>query len=346
MSSSAKAPPHIIFLERSSWLSALVVNCQFNSAKQRWHCERNIFGGTANFDASISYGLHTSDVFCAALSMPLSPSLRTRGRLSLYKAERDLSRFASCWEALKGARASIRAAAGCTMEIGNEHYSIMRAVHLLRSAHQNEEGHLLGPALAMMVPILRRFSSSTEVNEVEEDLPPSSMKATDEEDIRPRHYSTCRQKAQTSLVISVDSSSSEDGITLRTHPAHFRQSHHDVVVSDKSESQQPRKKRQLVKGKRPQDPELEAEDEDGNLIDEVDEDHSCMLLRRDKKNFFLWQNYTMWIWRVIAVGAYGVGLVYRPRSIDLFPVARKFCEVCDGLSLIPSLAAFEFVGWP
>ncbi|KAF8484102.1 surface antigen-domain-containing protein [Gautieria morchelliformis] len=69
---------------------------------------RNIFGGTENFDASISYGSHTRHAFSAALSMPLSPSLRTTGMLSLYGTERDLSRFASCREALKGARAAIR----------------------------------------------------------------------------------------------------------------------------------------------------------------------------------------------------------------------------------------------
>ncbi|KAF8495624.1 hypothetical protein JB92DRAFT_2747549 [Gautieria morchelliformis] len=77
-------------------------------------------------------------------------------------------------------------------------------------------------------------------------------------------------------------------MTLRTHPARFRQSHHHVVVSDESESQQPRKKRRLVKGKRPQDPELEAEDEDGNLIDEVDEDMiiDSRLRDRSKKSAF------------------------------------------------------------
>jgi hypothetical protein len=115
------------------------------------------------------------------------------------------------------------------------------------------------------------------VNEVEEDLPPSSLKATDEDDTRPHRYSTRSQKLQTSSAVSVDSSSSEDGMSLRTRPARFRQSHH--VVSDESESQQPPKKRRLVKGKRPHDPELEAEDEDGNLIDEVDEDSSCLSRR-------------------------------------------------------------------
>ncbi|KAF8508612.1 phosphoenolpyruvate carboxykinase-domain-containing protein [Gautieria morchelliformis] len=47
------------------------------------------------------------DAFSAALSMPLSPSLRTTRRLSVYRTEHDLSRSASCWEALKGARAAI-----------------------------------------------------------------------------------------------------------------------------------------------------------------------------------------------------------------------------------------------
>ncbi|KAF8512696.1 phosphoenolpyruvate carboxykinase-domain-containing protein [Gautieria morchelliformis] len=47
------------------------------------------------------------DAFSAALSMPLSPSLRTTRRLSLYRTEHDLSPSTSCWEALKGARAAI-----------------------------------------------------------------------------------------------------------------------------------------------------------------------------------------------------------------------------------------------
>ncbi|KAF8513883.1 phosphoenolpyruvate carboxykinase-domain-containing protein [Gautieria morchelliformis] len=47
------------------------------------------------------------DAFSTALSMPLSPSLRTTRRLSLYRTEHDLSCSASFWEALKGARAAI-----------------------------------------------------------------------------------------------------------------------------------------------------------------------------------------------------------------------------------------------
>lgn len=69
---------------------------------------RNIFGGGENFEASISFGSHTKHAFSAALAIPLSASLRTTGTLSLYATSRDLSRFASCREALKGARAAIR----------------------------------------------------------------------------------------------------------------------------------------------------------------------------------------------------------------------------------------------
>ncbi|KAF8582575.1 hypothetical protein K439DRAFT_1635230 [Ramaria rubella] len=69
---------------------------------------RNIFGGAENFEASLSFGSHTRHSFSAALTAPLSANLRTTGILSLYATERDLSRFASCREALKGARAAIR----------------------------------------------------------------------------------------------------------------------------------------------------------------------------------------------------------------------------------------------
>ncbi|KAF8508405.1 hypothetical protein JB92DRAFT_2953266 [Gautieria morchelliformis] len=39
--------------------------------------------------------------------MDIFMTLRTMRRLSLYRTEHDLSRSASCWEALKGARAAI-----------------------------------------------------------------------------------------------------------------------------------------------------------------------------------------------------------------------------------------------
>ncbi|KAF8524458.1 hypothetical protein JB92DRAFT_3109497 [Gautieria morchelliformis] len=166
------------------------------SAKQGGHCERNIFGnifgGMANFDVSISYGSHTSDAFCAALSMPLSPSLHTMGRLSLYRTEHNLSHFSSCWEALKGARATI-SQQFISYEVLTK---TKKDIYWTSSSDDGTDAEQI------------QFEHGT--SEVEEALPPCSVKATDEEDICPRHYSMHRQKAQTSLVISVDSSSSED----------------------------------------------------------------------------------------------------------------------------------------
>jgi len=105
---------------------------------------------------------------------------------------------------------------------------------------------------------------------------PNRLQAADNEDILPRRYATRKQKPQSSSVISVDSSSSEEDMTSGNRPTRFKQSHYHVVVSDESESQQPRKWHRLVKGRRPEDSTLEdAENDDESLIDEVDEDSSC-----------------------------------------------------------------------
>jgi hypothetical protein len=100
------------------------------------------------------------------------------------------------------------------------------------------------------------------------------LKPIDDRDFHLRQSSTHQHELQSSPVISVDSSSSEGGVTHTKRSTRIKQSHRHVVVSDSdaSESQPPRKKRRRMKGKRPEDQGSEADDGDGDLIEEVDED--------------------------------------------------------------------------
>lgn len=110
--------------------------------------------------------------------------------------------------------------------------------------------------------------------EVDDQHAPTHLNATGDGELHPDHSSKRRHVLQSPPVISVDSSSSSGEVTRTRRPARFRQSQCHAVSdsNDESESQQPRKKRRLIKGKRPEDPGSEADDGDENLIEEVDED--------------------------------------------------------------------------
>ena len=69
---------------------------------------RNIFGGAEFLEGHYSAGTKTRRSFHGLLSLPLSPSLRTTGQLSLFSLERDLSSFASCSESSHGLKAAIK----------------------------------------------------------------------------------------------------------------------------------------------------------------------------------------------------------------------------------------------
>lgn len=68
---------------------------------------RNVFGGAEFLEGHYSTGTKTRRSFNGLFSLPLSPSLRTRGQLSLFSLERDLSSFASCSESSHGLKAAI-----------------------------------------------------------------------------------------------------------------------------------------------------------------------------------------------------------------------------------------------
>ncbi|OJA14753.1 hypothetical protein AZE42_03187 [Rhizopogon vesiculosus] len=68
---------------------------------------RNVFGGAELLEGHYSAGTKTRRSFQGLFSLPLSPSLRTRGQLSLFNMERDLSSFASCSESSHGFKATI-----------------------------------------------------------------------------------------------------------------------------------------------------------------------------------------------------------------------------------------------
>lgn len=107
------------------------------------------------------------------------------------------------------------------------------------------------------------------------DHTPSRQQTVDDEDIPPRRYARRTRKPQSAPMISVDTSSSEEETTLTKRPTPFKQSRH-IVVSDDSDSQRLRKRRRLVKGRRPlKDPTIEEAEDDESLVDEVDEDSLC-----------------------------------------------------------------------
>ncbi|EGO03411.1 hypothetical protein SERLA73DRAFT_83345 [Serpula lacrymans var. lacrymans S7.3] len=69
---------------------------------------RNVFGGAETLEANLSLGTQTRRSFHTLLSMPLSSSLRTKGELSLFALDRDLSSYASASEGLRGFKAAVR----------------------------------------------------------------------------------------------------------------------------------------------------------------------------------------------------------------------------------------------
>ncbi|EIW77129.1 hypothetical protein CONPUDRAFT_84348 [Coniophora puteana RWD-64-598 SS2] len=73
---------------------------------------RNALGGGETVEANVSFGTKTRRAYHALFAVPLSPDLRTRGELSLYGLERDLSSYASASEGLRGIRAAIRSDQG------------------------------------------------------------------------------------------------------------------------------------------------------------------------------------------------------------------------------------------
>ncbi|PPQ85020.1 hypothetical protein CVT25_010409 [Psilocybe cyanescens] len=69
---------------------------------------RNVFGGAETFEANVSLGTQTRRAFRGSLTSPLTASMSAFGELSAYITDKDLSTYASCTEALRGARAVVR----------------------------------------------------------------------------------------------------------------------------------------------------------------------------------------------------------------------------------------------
>ncbi|KAI0318083.1 surface antigen-domain-containing protein [Amylostereum chailletii] len=69
---------------------------------------RNVFGGAETLEANISVGTQTRRSFHGTFSAPLTSTLDTRGDISVYASDKDNTTFASCTEALRGARAVVR----------------------------------------------------------------------------------------------------------------------------------------------------------------------------------------------------------------------------------------------
>ncbi|KAJ7033195.1 surface antigen-domain-containing protein [Mycena alexandri] len=69
---------------------------------------RNVFGGAETFEANLSFGTTTRRAFNATFTAPLTSNLNTYGEMHLFGLERDHSSFASCTEALRGAKALVR----------------------------------------------------------------------------------------------------------------------------------------------------------------------------------------------------------------------------------------------
>ncbi|KAH6900840.1 mitochondrial protein [Coprinopsis sp. MPI-PUGE-AT-0042] len=69
---------------------------------------RNVFGGAETFSANLSLGTKTKRSFTASLNAPLTSDLNTFGEVSVYGLERDQTSYASCFEGLRGFKASIK----------------------------------------------------------------------------------------------------------------------------------------------------------------------------------------------------------------------------------------------
>ena len=69
---------------------------------------RNVFGGAETLTANVSLGTKTRRSYSANLTAPLTPDLNTFGNLSVYGLERDQTAYASCFEGLRGVKATIK----------------------------------------------------------------------------------------------------------------------------------------------------------------------------------------------------------------------------------------------
>ena len=83
---------------------------------------RNVFGGAETLTGSVSLGTKTKRSFSAGLSIPVGSELQSTAHLSLYGLERDQTSYASCFEGLRGFRATLKGSAdkGGVHEMGYE----------------------------------------------------------------------------------------------------------------------------------------------------------------------------------------------------------------------------------
>ncbi|KAG2032420.1 surface antigen-domain-containing protein [Suillus americanus] len=95
---------------------------------------RNIFGGAEFLEGHYSAGTKTRRSFHGLLSLPLSPSLRTTGQLSLFSQERDLSSFASCSEILHGLKVAINSNWGVHGVHEVAYQAVLRHINSLASS--------------------------------------------------------------------------------------------------------------------------------------------------------------------------------------------------------------------
>ncbi|EJD05373.1 uncharacterized protein FOMMEDRAFT_118409 [Fomitiporia mediterranea MF3/22] len=91
---------------------------------------RNAFGGAEILETTLSSGLRTRLAGHVSISAPLTPSLRTRGELSVFGIEKDLTAYASCVEGIRGVRAAIKSInRHTTNEVSYE--AALRHIHAL-----------------------------------------------------------------------------------------------------------------------------------------------------------------------------------------------------------------------
>ena len=78
---------------------------------------RNFLGVADTFNVAISQGIKTRLAGNISLSAPVAADLKTRGELSLFGFQKDLTATSSCIEGVRGLRASlkVRLAHSCTL---------------------------------------------------------------------------------------------------------------------------------------------------------------------------------------------------------------------------------------
>ena len=69
---------------------------------------RNVLGGAETLEGSLSSGLRTRLAGHVSLGAPIRPDLRTRGEISVFGLEKDLTAVASHVEGVRGVRAAVR----------------------------------------------------------------------------------------------------------------------------------------------------------------------------------------------------------------------------------------------